>query len=103
MSCSCKKNVVIDKRPDTPCLYCAHKHVAAARALYDLEPGYRGLNRSDAIGQLILAAWHLQKEHFSLAMKARDCWLQMERMGDVADLLRELQSELWNLITQKGN
>lgn len=103
MACACKKNVVIDKRPDTPCLFCAHKHAAAARALYDLEPGYRSINRSDAIGQLILAAWHLQAEHYTLAMKARDCWLRIERLEDTADMLRELQSELWNLINQERN
>ena len=36
MSCSCKKNTIADKRPDEPCIYCAHKHISTARALYDL-------------------------------------------------------------------
>lgn len=102
MACSCSKRTVIDKRPDSPCIYCAHKHIAAARTLYDLEPGYRSLNRSDAIGNLILAAWHLQKDHFSLAMECRECWLLMERGKEARDKILELQSKLWNMIMDEN-
>ena len=92
---------MFDKQPDAPCLYCAHKHVAAARALHELEPGYRSINRSDAIGQLILAAWHLQKEHMELAMRCRDCWLAIERREEAGDKIRDLQETLWNMISKE--
>ena len=98
MACGCKKGTVNDKRPDTPCLYCAHKHVTAARALYALETGYRDINKSDAIGQLILAAWHLQSEHFDLAMKCRDGWLAIERLKPAGGIIEELQTTLWALV-----
>lgn len=100
MSCSCKKNTIADKRPDEPCIYCAHKHISTARALYDLEIGYRSLNKSDAIGQLILAAWHYDKEHHDLALKCRDCWLKIERLQDCRDQLAALQKTAWKLVTE---
>lgn len=100
MSCSCKKNTIADKRPDEPCIYCAHKHISTARALYDLEIGYRSLNKSDAIGQLILAAWHYDKEHHDLALKCRDCWLKIERLQDCRDQLAALQETAWKLVPE---
>ena len=101
MSCQCTKNELFDKRPDQPCTYCAHKHIAAARALYDLEIGYRSLNKSDAIGQLILAAWHYDKEHHDLALKCRECWLKIEKLENCRDRLAELQATAWRLITDQ--
>jgi len=98
MPCGCKKGTVNDKRPDTPCLYCAHKHVAAAAQLYRREVGYRDINKSDAIGQLILAAWHLEEEHLNLAMKCRDGWLAIERLKPAGDIIDELQNTLWNMV-----
>lgn len=98
MPCGCKKRTVIDTRPDEACVYCAHKHVASARALYSLETGYRDINKSDAIGQLILAAWHLQSEHFGLAMKCRDGWLAIERLKPAGDIIDDLQTTLWKMV-----
>ena len=86
------------KRPDTPCVFCAHKHVAAAKQLYDLEPGYRDINKSYAIGQLMLAAWHYEKEHHNLAMRCRDAWRMMERQQDASAFLDELQAAAWSLV-----
>ncbi|MPM86748.1 hypothetical protein SDC9_133839 [bioreactor metagenome] len=100
MPCGCKKSTVNDKRPDSPCVFCAHKHITTARALYALEIGYRDINKSDAIGQLILAAWHLQSEHFELAMRCRDGWLKIERMQPAAPLLEELQTAAWSLVVE---
>ena len=98
MSCGCKKGTVNDKRPDTPCVYCAHKHVAAASQLYNKEVGYKDINKSHAEGQLILASWHLQAEHFDLAMKCRDGWLAIERLKPSGDIIDELQNTLWALV-----
>jgi len=92
---------VIDTRPDEACVYCAHKHIATARALYSLETGYRDINKSDAIGQLILAAWHYQTNHFDMAMKCRDCWLAIERQKDAGEELRALQESAWNLVMEE--
>jgi len=98
MPCGCKKGTVNDKRPDTPCIYCAHKHVATAAQLYRREVGYRDINKSDAIGQLILAAWHLEVEHFDLAMKCRDGWLAIERLKPAGDIIDDLQITLWDMV-----
>lgn len=86
------------KLPDTPCVFCAHKHIAAAKQLYDLELNYRNINKSYAIGQLILAAWHYEKEHHNLALRCRDIWLKMERLDNVSSMLSELQNSAWNLV-----
>ena len=86
------------KAPDTPCVFCAHKHISAAKQLYDLELNYRSINKSDAIGQLILAAWHYEREHHNLALRCRDIWLKMERLEEVSPLLTELQQYAWNLV-----
>ena len=86
------------KAPDTPCIFCAHKHISAAKQLYDLELNYRSINKSHAIGQLILAAWHYEREHHNLALRCRDIWLKMERMEDVSSMLTELQQCAWNLV-----
>ena len=88
MGCGCRGgrsgngSELLSKKPDTPCIFCAHKHIAAAKQLYDLELGYKDINKSHAIGQLILAAWHYDKEHHNLALRCRDVWLKMEKMED---------------------
>lgn len=84
--------------PDTPCVFCAHKHIAAARQLYDLEIGYRDINKSYAIGQLMLAAWHYEREHHNLALRCRDVWLGIERLEDVAAPLAALQEAAWRMV-----
>lgn len=101
MPCGCKtlgKSGKSEKTPDTPCIFCAHKHIAAARLLYDLELGYKDINKSHAIGQLILAAWHYEKEHLNLALRCREIWLRMERLEDVSSLLDELQHKAWEMV-----
>ena len=90
-----------EKTPDTPCIFCAHKHIAAAKELYDLEPGYKDINKSHAIGQLILAAWHYEKEHLNLALRCREIWLRMERLEDIGCLLNELQRAAWKLVVRE--
>lgn len=109
MACNCKGShstrsaggkSAIEKAPDTPCIFCAHKHIATAKQLYDLELGYKDINKSHAMGQLILAAWHYDKEHHNLALRCRDIWLQMEKLEDVSCLLDELQKAAWNLVIE---
>lgn len=97
MPCNCLNREHDMKRPETPCVFCAHKHVAAAKALYELELGYRSINKSDAIGQLILAAWHLQKDHKDLAWQCRDIWLRIEKLLDCTGELHKLQQVLWSM------
>jgi len=72
--------------------------VAAAAQLYRREVGYRDINKSDAIGQLILAAWHLEAEHLDLAMKCRDGWLAIERLNPAGDIIDGLQNTLWQMV-----
>lgn len=100
MPCNCKSkknsgSVIVNKNPDTPCIFCAHKHIATARQLYDLELGYKDINKSHAIGQLILAAWHYDKEQHNLALRCREIWLKMEKLEDVSNILDELQNKAW--------
>ncbi len=107
MACNCRKSAANDpvftKRPDQPCVFCAHKHIAAAKALYDLESGYRSINKSNAIGQLILAAWHYNLNHHHLAMRCRDIWLEMEKLHDVSSALSSLQNAAWQLVLRENN
>ena len=105
MACNCKSHtngsIIVTKTPDTPCVFCAHKHIAAAKQLYDMESGYKDINKSHAIGQLILAAWHYDKEHHNLALRCREIWLRMERLEDVGSLLDELQRTAWQLVVKE--
>ena len=109
MACGCRNYasnsnaVKLSKTPDTTCVFCAHKHIAAAKQLYDLEPGYRDVNKSYAIGQLILAAWHYEKAHYNLAMRCRDAWLKMEKLEDASSLLTALQEAAWNLVVAEND
>lgn len=58
--------------PDDPCVFCAYKHFHTARRLVQ-EYGYTAENRGDAVGELVLGAWHLWKtENIRLAEKVRD-------------------------------
>ena len=104
MGCGCRGgrsgngSELLSKKPDTPCIFYAHKHIAAAKQLYDLELGYKDINKSHDIGQLILAAWHYDKEHHNLALRCRDIWLKMEKMEDVSALLDELQDAAWKMV-----
>ena len=73
MACSCKHNQRspdgLEKKPRTPCVFCAEKHLSTAYVLAN-EVGYEDLNRMYIIGELVLAQWHL-KEHREVAMEIR--------------------------------
>ena len=105
MGCNCRSKdingkVTVEKTPDSPCIFCAHKHIATAKQLYDLEIGYKDINKSHAIGQLILAAWHYDKEYHNLALRCREIWLRMENLEDVSASLEELQQGAWQLVVK---
>ena len=105
MGCNCRSKdingkVRVEKTPDSPCIFCAHKHIATAKQLYDLEIGYKDINKSHAIGQLILAAWHYDKEYHNLALRCREIWLRMENLEDVSASLEELQQGAWQLVVK---
>lgn len=59
------------KRPDEPCLFCAEKHLAVAYGLSE-ESGYESPNRMKLLANLVLAQWHLWRDHRALAGKIRD-------------------------------
>jgi len=48
----------LTKRPNSPCLYCAEKHIATAAA-WAREEGYAGVNRGYVVGELRAACAHL--------------------------------------------
>ena len=105
MGCNCRSKdingkVKVEKTPDSPCIFCAHKHIATAKQLYDLEIGYKDINKSHAIGQLILAAWHYDKVYHNLALRCREIWLRMENLEDVSASLEELQQGAWQLVVK---
>ena len=81
--------------PDAQSLEDAMLHVCAAYGMYTLEYGYTLNNKSYAIGELILAAWHLQHSTLSYAQKCRDCWLKMDALLPCHNELHALQSGLW--------
>ena len=65
-----------------------------------MEIGYKDINKSHAIGQLILAAWHYDKEYHNLALRCREIWLRMENLEDVSASLEELQQGAWQLVVK---
>lgn len=103
MTCECGEKNFMDKRPNSPCVFCAHKHISCAMALYNLEIGYKDINKSFAIGQLILAAWHYDKNNHELALRCRNIWLKMEKLLDCNEELNELQKLSWDLVIEKNN
>lgn len=88
-------------KPAAPDLCMAHLSVATARALYDLEIGYKDINKSEAMGELILAAWHLQRDHIGLAWKCKYLWGRIEKLQDCSTALEALEQELWQMVTEK--
>ena len=95
-SSATEKEQVIPFAPD---IIQAHRAVAAANALCH-ELNYKSINSSVTIGQLILAAWHYDKEHHDLALKCRSCWLKVERLQDCQKELASLQESAWRLVVQ---
>lgn len=63
MPCSCRHNQKVrdgfEKKPKTPCIFCAEKHLSTAFALAK-ESGYEDINRQWVIGELVLAQWHMK-------------------------------------------
>ncbi len=85
-------------KPAIPDLRMAHLSVATARALYDLEIGYKDINKSEAMGELILAAWHLQRDHIGLTWKCKYLWGRIEKLQDCSAALESLEQELWQMV-----
>ena len=84
--------------PFAPSIIQAHRAIAAANALSH-ELNYKSINLSVTIGQLILAAWHYDKEYHNLALKCRTCWLKAERLQDCQKELASLQESAWRLVS----
>lgn len=84
--------------PFAPDMVQAHRAVAAANALSH-ELNYKSINSSVTIGQLILAAWHYDRECHDLALKCRTCWLKAERLQDCQKELASLQESAWKLVS----
>ena len=93
--------VVDDLIPFAPDIIMAHRAITAANALYH-ELNYRDINSSVAIGQLIIAAWHLDENHHELAVKCRDCWQKVERLKSCRKELTLLQRAAWELVKSEN-
>ncbi len=76
----------------------AHIAVSTSKALYDLELSYKSVNKSDSMGMLIVAAWHLQGSELPLALKCRNLWGKIEHLQDCGEELTDLERDVWNLI-----
>jgi hypothetical protein len=83
-----------DPLPFSPSAFAAHRAIAAANALYH-ELNYRDVNASVAVGQLIIAAWHLDEKYHGLAVKCRECWQKIERLTFCRKELEALQHAVW--------
>lgn len=83
-----------DPLPFSPSAFAAHRAIAAANALYH-ELNYRDVNASVAVGQLIIAAWHLDEKYHGLAVKCRECWQKIERLTFCRKELEALQHAIW--------
>lgn len=93
--------VVDDLIPFAPDIIMAHRAITAANALHH-ELNYRDINSSVTIGQLIIAAWHLDKNHHELAVKCRSCWQKVERLKSCHTELTSLQHAVWELVKSKN-
>ena len=108
MACSCQTKKDADTpldhviRPDEPCLFCAEKHFSEALCL-SRECGYNGENRHFIIGALVLAQWHLFKEHGELAEQIRNLrhYIQNRRENEIEGLWREISLSIDRLVSQK--
>ena len=71
--------------PEEPCVFCAEKHLSLAHEISEREPGYSGIGRQRAIGQLSAAEWHLYKENREICGKVRELRHAIQRREPVAD------------------
>lgn len=71
--------------PEEPCVFCAEKHLSLAHEISEREPGYSGIGRQRAIGQLSAAEWHLYKENREVCGKVRELRHAIQRRETVAD------------------
>lgn len=72
MSCSCSRTHRV--KPYETCIFCAHKHIAAALALRD---------ESCLVGQLILASWHYRDDFPEMEAACIECAERIERAEPV--------------------
>lgn len=86
---------VVDPLPDSADYRSACTRLATAKALYELEIGYQSTNKSYAMGELIAAAWHLQRLDRMLAFRCRSIWLKVEKLQDCGDELNSLITTVW--------
>ena len=104
MACSCRHNQKVrdgeEKRPKSPCIFCAEKHLSTAYAL-SKEIGYEGINRQWIIGELVLSQWHL-KEHLDEAMEIRKIRHQIQSRRE-QDVKWEPILEKIGKLADKGN
>ena len=106
MACSCQTkkdaDTPLDHVIDEPCLFCAEKHFSEALCL-SRECGYNGENRHFIIGALVLAQWHLFKEHGELAEQIRNLrhYIQNRRENEIEGLWREISLSIDRLVSQK--
>ena len=107
MSCKCTKKLpgAVDAPhlilPDEPCLFCAEKHISTAMQLAN-ECGYEVPNRQKIIGELVLAQWHLYRDHYSLAEKLRDIrHLVQSRESKIGSAWADVCSEIELLIRKQ--
>ena len=95
MACSCRHNQKVrdgeEKRPKSPCIFCAEKHLSTAYALQK-ETNYEEINRQWIIGELVLAQWHM-KEFPEEAMEIRKIRHQIQS--------RKEKEVVWDKILEK--
>lgn len=86
---------VVDPLPDSADYRAACMRLATAKALYELEIGYQSVNKSYAMGELIAAAWHLQRLDRMLAFRCRNIWLKIEKLQECNKELDSLIETVW--------
>lgn len=94
MACSCNKQKLV--KPIETCLFCAHKHIASAMALYvdDLN----SINNSKIIGQLVLASWHYNSDFSNERDYCLDIINKIYSCQSYKSDLSDLIKVAWNLV-----
>lgn len=87
MSCSCSRTHRV--KPYETCIFCAHKHIAAALALRD---------ESSLVGQLILASWHYRDDFPEMEAACIECAERIERAEPYRDSLAALCIRAWQMV-----
>lgn len=97
--CNCKSTKI---KPNETCLFCCHKHLAAALALTNEEILNDNLLLRIA-SQIQLAAWHFDKNYIEYVKECKNIINKVLSFNLFKDNLIQLTENTWNLYSSNKN